>query len=62
MTSENRSARPRRGRTQDVAVLVTASLLGVWLGATAPDTSPVAPPAASPATLSPAGTPAGRPR
>jgi hypothetical protein len=30
-------------KKQNIAVLVVASLVGVWLGATAPETSPVAP-------------------
>lgn len=57
MTAATRSpARPaahrerhRRGaRRQNAAILVVASLVGLWLGATAPDISPAAPPASTP--------------
>jgi hypothetical protein len=45
----------RRAKRQNVALLVTASLLGLWLGTAAPDISPAAPaatlPTASAATL-----------
>src|SRR4051794_37684082 len=50
----------RRHRRQNLALLVTASVLGVWLGTGAPGTSPVAPgipvvqAAVVPAALAPA--------
>ena len=58
MTAETRyQARPathreryhRSARRQNAAILVIASLVGLWLGATAPSVSPAAPPASSPA-------------
>lgn len=35
--------RARRSRRQDIALLVLATLVGLWLGLGAPDVSPVAP-------------------
>jgi hypothetical protein len=58
-----------RGRRQNVAVLAVATLLGIWLGTSAPDISPVATPPApatqnavvqDPVNFGPAGP--GRPR
>jgi hypothetical protein len=37
-------SRARKHRRQNLALLVTASLLGLWLGIGAPEVSPVAPP------------------
>lgn len=40
--AEPESAYAVRGRRQKVAVLVVATLLGIWLGTSAPGVSPVA--------------------
>ena len=39
----------RSARRQNIAILVTASLVGLWLGVTAPSVSPASP-ATAPAT------------
>jgi hypothetical protein len=44
-----------RSRKQTIVVLTVATLIGVWLGATAPETSPVAPP--GPAAVAPVPAP-----
>ncbi|HEX6357929.1 hypothetical protein [Actinophytocola sp.] len=50
--------RARRFRRQNVALLLTASAIGVWLGMSAPDVSPVAPPDPTSVTQAPAHPPA----
>ena len=42
-----RTNQPRRTRRQNAALLLIASLVGLWFGTSAPSTSPVAPPAPS---------------
>jgi hypothetical protein len=49
--ASHRERHHRSARRQNVIVLVTASLLGLWLGATAPSVSPASPQPA-PATTS----------
>src|SRR4051794_28952050 len=44
---EHATAFGRRHARQNVAVLVAAALLGLWLGTAAPSVSPAAPPAAA---------------
>jgi hypothetical protein len=43
-TAESAAVYARRGRRQKAAVLAGATLLGVWLGTSAPTVSPVATP------------------
>ena len=44
----------RRHRRQNTAIVVIATVLGLWWGVTAPSVSPVTPPAAIPAGVAPA--------
>jgi hypothetical protein len=44
MTTDHVRPAPVRRIRQNVAIFAVASLVGVWLGATAPETSPGAPP------------------